>query len=557
MASDPIPNPYEHELPAEEFRIGRGAAWFITVLFLLVLALPPIWQEIAEHRKPAGERFIPAEKFLTALTGKETPDVHIEKRLKAFEKGLERNLDVAVPARQLAQDFLLKSFAAGNHKTFVGHDGWLFYSPEIKALTGFGPMHPEPGSVAKDPSIAEWQPPLEIIKEFSAQLKERGIELWMMPLPMKESIYPEKLSGHEQSEPVVHRDQAAFYRNALATAGIKVVELDNLFWELKKQDSTLGPVYLKQDTHWSPRAMEAAAAHLSKQLKEANFAPSTSIETTLQNVAASSPGDLVEKLDLPKSQQVYAPEAVTLQVVQEKATGAKLRSDTASPIVLLGDSFLNIFQDPSLGFGNGDSTEPLGAGFAAHLAANLGGNIDVLAINGGAASSVREQFAKRPDNVVRSKKVVIWTVAARDLFLSRSDAIANLVEWKRVKFNPNSEAATPAIDAAGITIEATVEGISKFPTDLKSTTYADAVFCVKYRVDKVVSGGEFKDTEVFVYHPLFKKREFLPTAKVAVGQRVQLKLRDWSDDLEMFSKTLIDDFEAITIYYSETASPIP
>ncbi len=544
MSAPTLRNPYEDELPTEHFAISRVAAWSCTVLFLLIITLPTLWQDVRAWSQPAG--WVPAKEFVSAVQGTGSTQT-IDKRLKGFESSLEQHLEFAIPARRWAQCALLGTLHLGNEKTVLGRNGWLFYAPEIKALTSYGPLRPEPTSVAKDPTVGDWQPPLPAITAFAQQLQERGIALWIVPVPMKESIYPEQLNAAAPS-PAHHADEAAFYQEISASGNAEIVRLESLFLDLKKEDATAGPVYLKQDTHWSPRAMQATARLLAARLGKGTQA------YTSQSVTRQSLGDLVEKLDLADGQIPYLAETTTLDIVLDPATSQPVQADAAAPVVLLGDSFVNIFHDPSLGFGTGDA-QPIGAGLAQQLMLATQAPVDVIAMNGGAASTVREQFAKRPDDVVRKKKIVIWVIAARDLNLSRGDAIANRVEWKQVTFNPAQSAAPSTIPASDIVVDATVSAISMIPADPSKTNYAEAVFCVQYHVNQVLS-GTLGERDISVYHWLFKKRQFLPTAHVAVGQRYQLNLQPWASNLEAYSKTLIDDFNAIEVFYSETATPL-
>ena len=105
-------------------------------------------------------------------------------------------------------------------------------------------------------------------------------------------------------------------------------------------------------------------------------------------------------------------------------------------------------------------------------------------------------------------------------------------------------------------MEATVTGISEFPADPKTTPYASAVFCVRYRVERIVDGDKPAD-EIFVYHPLFQKREFQPAATVKMGQRYHLKLRAWTEALPVFQQTLLDDFNALEPYFAESPTSLP
>lgn len=68
---------------------------------------------------------------------------------------------------------------------------------------------------------------------------------------------------------------------------------------------------------------------------------------------------------------------------------------------------MNVFDDPSLGFPEPDDSNRLGAGFASHLAGNLGKTLHVIAMNGSGATGVRKAFDALPDEVIRSKEKVI------------------------------------------------------------------------------------------------------------------------------------------------------
>lgn len=533
MSDTPVKNPYEYELPSEEIRVSRGAAIGLSVVFCLLLGIPPLWQKF------------PLEELGEALRGSASPNTHISERLKRFETTLEQQLSAAEPARQFAQGIFLTVLNSGNNQTVVGKNGWLFYRPEIQALTGLGPLRPEPNSVTKDPSKLAWQPPWPTILEFHKQLSARGIELWLVPVPMKESIYPEHLTGRIHNAPVTHPDEPAF-ADQCREAGMRYVELVPLLWQLKQQDGALGPVYLKQDTHWAPRGMNAAAQLLADAVRQHLKLNATRLATDASLVSRSE-GDLLEKLDLAAAQTTFQTEQTTVTPV------LLAKTDSASPIVLLGDSFVNIFHDPSLGFAPQGSAEAIQAGFAQHLMAELGTGIDAIATNGGGASTVREQFAKKPDDVVRAKKLVIWVLAARDLFLARTDAMANQVEWKSVTFNPQTTDARPkALAGDSLSVEATVVEISEFPANPKVTPYADALVSVKYRVD-AVKHGSLEEKEIVVVHWLFKKREFLPAAKLKPGQNCVLNLVPWTDKLEAYHKRLLDDFGSVVdTYFQDT-----
>ena len=88
----------------------------------------------------------------------------------------------------------------------------------------------------------------------------------------------------------------------------------------------------------------------------------------------------------------------------QDSTGAVYRDDTAGRVLVLGDSFLRIYE----------SDEPRGAGFIAHLARGLRQPVASIVNDGGASTLVRQELARRPQ-LLNGKSVVIWEFVERDL----------------------------------------------------------------------------------------------------------------------------------------------
>jgi hypothetical protein len=79
---------------------------------------------------------------------------------------------------------------------------------------------------------------------------------------------------------------------------------------------------------------------------------------------------------------------------------------------------------------------------------------------------------------------------------------------------------------------------------------------VKYRVEAVKS-GRLEEKEIVVMHWLFKKREFLSTVKLAPGQRCRLLLVPWAESLDAYTKTLLDNFDALDSFFQESPEIMP
>ncbi|HOH50587.1 MAG TPA: hypothetical protein PLI98_07620, partial [Candidatus Hydrogenedentes bacterium] len=78
--------------------------------------------------------------------------------------------------------------------------------------------------------------------------------------------------------------------------------------------------------------------------------------------------------------------------------------DPASEVLVLGDSFLRIYQ----------RDDPGAAGFTAHLARALGRPLASVINDGGASTLVRQELSRKPE-LLRNTKVVVWEFTERDI----------------------------------------------------------------------------------------------------------------------------------------------
>ena len=78
--------------------------------------------------------------------------------------------------------------------------------------------------------------------------------------------------------------------------------------------------------------------------------------------------------------------------------------DPESQILVLGDSFLRIYQQDAPGSG----------GFVAHLAYELGTPLTSLVNDGGASTLVRQSLSTKP-GLLDGKRVVVWEFVERDI----------------------------------------------------------------------------------------------------------------------------------------------
>ena len=115
-------------------------------------------------------------------------------------------------------------------------------------------------------------------------------------------------------------------------------------------------------------------------------------------------------LRLPKGSEIFEREvAVTRPVVSSE--GEPWSPDPKADVLLLGDSYSNVFSQAELRWGEG-------AGFAEQLSYFLRRPVDKLAVNAGGPSAARERLAALSaagQDRLQEKRLVIYQFAAREL----------------------------------------------------------------------------------------------------------------------------------------------
>lgn len=336
---------------------------------------------------------------------------------------------VSDTAQRYLRSAFIQAIGQGNRAVFVSRETpWLFDGLDLDALTSAGALKPE----ITDPSGKTSKAADEVIT-FAQQLKERGIPLLLIPLPMKASLYPEYITGTDpefSEAPLYHPCQPELYER-FAKAGIDVQDVTDAMLQLKERKK---PLFLKQDTHWTPDAMQELARAIAAHVKK-KYPGVAAVDRLILDAKAPDGhdyGDLAIRLGQNGPGAAFAQESAVL------LSFPSLENDPQSNIVLLGGSDVNIFDEPLLGYVPDDHVhqQPLRAGFAQHLAVYLGKQLDTYAPTAVASTEPRRRFAQRLDDEVRAKKLVIWLLPARDLVLPPSAG----VQWSGVKFN---EARTP------------------------------------------------------------------------------------------------------------------
>ena len=285
-----------------------------------------------------------------------------------------------------------------NSSVFLGPGGWLFLASELRFLAR-GVFW---GEAAQSSGRGKPADPLPAIFDFHRQLKERGIELVLVPVPPKAAIYPEKFSAAAGVTIAPAPYLRAFYEE-LRAGGVDVLDVTSEF--MANREHAKGAVFCETDSHWSGVGCMVAAQAIAERVKAKlpGAPPVRELVTEWKDIAIT--GDLVGLLpaDVPKP----APEKLTLRTVSEKASGNALKPDPNSPVLVMGDSHTLVF--------NEFLAER--AGLVDQLAAELRFAPDLIGTRGSGATAVRVSLYRKTrtdPGYLAKKKVIVWCFAARE-----------------------------------------------------------------------------------------------------------------------------------------------
>jgi hypothetical protein len=378
--------------------VSRPVAGAMVAVFLLVIYGVPIAQAVLEKLK--GDDSMLPDLFKRAPT---------RQNLKQFEDDLEKASylkDAVQPRVQLA---LTRYGGVGNKRAVVGRGGWLFYQPGVLSVAGPGFLDPDTHRARRKAALDDGDSPLSpdprpAVLALQAALAERGIRLVLFPVPDKAALQGRQLHGRRVTAVASNRDFPRFVAE-MRSAGVLV--FDPAPAALRPDEP---PRFLVQDTHWTAAWMEAAAAGLAALVRDNVALPPATARWRTVLTPVERVGDVVDMLKLPEGQTLFAPQKIVVRQVQDDK-GEPWQPRESADVLVLGDSFTNVYSLGAMGWGEG-------AGLAAHLAIALGREVDVIAQNDSGAFATRkllsEALAAGEDRLA-GKRVVIWELASREL----------------------------------------------------------------------------------------------------------------------------------------------
>lgn len=519
--------PCEPQFASDRLRLITGS------FFLIIICSCPLVQMMGELITDR-EELPTAFRLLRGLAKSiESPSPFQNKRvfarLKAWNQRLIeefRAYEIQVveqawplfPLRDLLQSQLAGSFRTGNDQVIVGNQDWLFFSQDLKAVAGPGFLK-QSSSLSTPSGALKHSSPLLAIKKFRDDLRDRGIHLLLLPVPSKASFMADRyLIPHFAG---AGRDLAKIRRNVSFVEFAQ--QLNDLQIEWLDISETLQPAaptedpYLRGDTHWSPAAMQRVANRVAEELTTHFRIQKRQEQTaTRQPVRVSNLGDTTRLLLASTAiAGVRWKQEVTYNRVSQGSGVSP--TDRESPILLLGDSFTNIYSDVDLGWGTQ-------GGLVEQLSYCMRLPVESISQNAGGPQGTRQELTRRIQNgsdPLAGKSVVIWQFAERELSTG---------DWEIIPLPSGASDSGPqktVLPRAGAIVEGTIQQISQVP-DIRKTPYRDCLIALHLRKVQSLNSQTINSTDIVVFVLGIEGGKTLPSASWRPGQRVALEIEDWS-----------------------------
>jgi alginate O-acetyltransferase complex protein AlgJ len=531
--ADPTPSAAHRKLPREEeadlalknTKFTPGTRQALITLFLLTIVAVPVIQLVGEFRAAGSISRLPMVSIFKSL-----PWLPHAEDLKRVERTLENESLVSQWLLPRMQYLLTVVMGAGNEQVYLGHDPWLFYRADVDHV--IGPPFLDPVRMKHRLQTSRVQPdPIKAIVDFRNQLAARGIDLVLVPVWVKPSVEGEMLavSSANRAEAKGGLPNPSFneFKTGLEREKVRLFDPSPSLMERGRSR----PLYLDTDTHWRPETMEFVAERLADFLQLPAAAESTAPSIVEKEIVAR--GDIAAMLKLTRGDKFFPPEKVTIrQVVTDNGLW---RPSKEADVLLLGDSFSNIFSFEPMGWGES-------AGFAEHLSFALRRPIDCILRNSDASFATREILSNdlaRGRDRLAGKKLVIWEFAARELSFGNW----KLLDLKLGEAKPSRFLTLKSGEEIEVT--GTVESISTVPRP-GTVPYKDHIEAL-HLVDIV--GADSRDAtaahaQAVVYLWSMRDNVWTPAARLRPGEPVKLRLRPWPDvsaQYEKFNRTELED----------------
>jgi hypothetical protein len=446
----------------------------------------------------------------------------------SFEESIEKRASLSIALRPRFQSLLFRATGAGNEQVVPAPGEWLFFRKDLDYINGKSFLE-KAVQDAREKAATVAPDSVASIVDFHRQLSSRGIRLLVVPVPVKPCIESHRFHAGQLPDRTP-RQNAGYHAwlTSLDENGIAFFDPAPLLSE--RAASSGEAQFLRTDTHWTPDAMEAVARAVAREIETEPTLPPVRL-TELKAAQVTAHGDTVALLGLPRNQSLIQPQTVTIHQVFENK--APWRPALEASVLLLGDSFTNIYSLAAMGWGEH-------AGFAEHLGAALGRPVDALARNSDGAFATRQMLEKElaaGNDRLRGKTTVVWEFAVRELSFG---------DWKILPLpEPRLQQRTFLCPPTGGSqkVRGTVSAMAPIPRPgmVPYKEHIVALHLTNVVPEDAAAGGP---QSCLVY--TWSMREQLPTAaaRLRPGDAVSLEIVPWEDvcdKLEKFQRSELNN----------------
>ena len=421
----------------------RHSEWALVLGFLAVVSAVPLGQTALELRRGGRVQFTDVFRYRPTA-----------KNLRQFEETLAEKSWFQRTLRPAVQGAMFGALGDAGAKGLPGRGGWLFYRPDVRYLVEPDRSDARTGGsgwVAPADRGTQRQHVVEAIARFRAQLKARDLELLVVPVPGKPSIYPDRLTRRAAARQGAFNSPTEGLLRELEQRSIATVDLFAAFRAARstRRGGTRGAeLYLATDTHWTSAGAVLAAECVAARLGQLGWVGTGTNDFRTQTRRVRRWGDVLEMMQIPGLRERYGAEELECLQVSEARLGLLVPTPSDRPgtyrhqakqsaVLVLGDSFSRIYQfaepaslgelvvrpgeggAPVAGGRGSKRLLPGSAGLVGHLARALRAPVDAIVSDGGASTDVRRKLSADPE-ILEGKRVVVWEFAERDIALGQA-----------------------------------------------------------------------------------------------------------------------------------------
>ena len=284
--------------------------------------------------------------------------------------------------------------------TIQGRDGWLFSASELLQVSRISNTSAATASIA----------------DYAQQLRSRGIDLIVVPVPPKALVYPDKIS-RSAKVPMKSRRPARLdsvlkaAMDDFAARKIKVVDLMPAL--IAHREDKSGTAFTRTGNAWSPCGVQVAVREIAAAVKDSKAGGRGSVTgITSEPATINYAGNLLIGAGGKQKEETFS----TVKI--GRVSGDKVRSlsfnTSGGSLLLMGGGDILAWRESN----NPPGSNSAFCSLAEQLAAELQMIPDVLANSGDGRNSPRLRILRERTSgrgMLDGTRTIVWIVPALDL----------------------------------------------------------------------------------------------------------------------------------------------